>query len=112
MMKNRISLFLLTFCLLLTACGPAARPETDPFYFCSEEEFDWKIDRLIAKVSGLSDSDVFYELGVTSPFEEYYDGDGRLCAWETCIQPDVYVHMDIEDLRQGKDSVLEWVLAQ
>ena len=45
-------------------------------------------------------------------YEEYYDEDGRLYQWETCIQPDVYVHMDIEDLRQGKDTVIEWVLAQ
>ena len=52
------------------------------------------------------------EMGVAFPFEEYYDEDGRLYQWETCIQPDVYVHMDIEDLRQVKDSVLEWVLAQ
>ena len=52
------------------------------------------------------------EMGVEFPFEEYYDEDGRLYEWETCIRPDVYVHMDIEDLRQGKDSILEWVLAQ
>ena len=52
------------------------------------------------------------EMGVEFPFEEYYGEDGRLYEWETCIQPDVYVHMDIEDLRQGKDSILEWVLAQ
>ena len=52
------------------------------------------------------------EMGVGFPFEEYYDEDGRLYEWETCIQPDVYVHMDIEDFRQGRDSVLEWVLAQ
>ncbi|MDE6749562.1 MAG: S41 family peptidase [Lachnospiraceae bacterium] len=52
------------------------------------------------------------EMGVSPIFEEYYDEDGRLYEWETCIQPDVYIHMDIEDFRQGKDSVLEWVLAQ
>ena len=52
------------------------------------------------------------EMGIAPLLEEYYDEDGRLYAWETCIQPDVYVHMDIEDFRQGKDSVLEWVLAQ
>ena len=28
-MRKRICLFLLAFCLLLTACGPAAQPETD-----------------------------------------------------------------------------------
>ena len=52
------------------------------------------------------------EMGISPVYEEYYNGDGRLYEWETCIQPDVFVHMDIEDLRQGKDSVLEWVLAQ
>lgn len=52
------------------------------------------------------------ELGVTPSFEVYYDGDGKLYEWEVCIQPDVFVHMDIEDIRQGKDSVIEWVLAQ
>lgn len=52
------------------------------------------------------------EMDITPIYEEYYDEDGRLYEWETCIQPDVYVHLDIEDLRQGKDSVLEWVLAQ
>ena len=52
------------------------------------------------------------EMGVEMVYEEYYDEDGRLYQWETCIQPDVYVHMDIEDLRQGKDTVIEWVLAQ
>ena len=114
-MKKRTCLFLLAFCLLLTACGPAAQPETDadpapevsapegtlsepssvpedpaepelsqrekdwledieflreeykekhadPFYFCPEEEFDWKLDRLSAQVGALSDSDIFFEL--------------------------------------------------
>ena len=106
-MRNRIYLLLLVFCLLLTACGPAAQPESepdpapaveasateeipapeepaepelpqrekdwikdieflreayktkhvDPFYFCSEEEFDWKMDQLISKVGDLSLSD-------------------------------------------------------
>ena len=28
------------------------------------------------------------------------------------ILPDVYVYQDIEDIRQGLDSVIEWVLAQ
>ena len=44
--------------------------------------------------------------------EEHYDEDGRLYEWEYGVLPDVYVHQDIEDIRQGKDSVLEWVLAQ
>ncbi len=34
----------------------------NPFFFCSEEEFDWKMNRLIDKVGELSDSDIFYEL--------------------------------------------------
>ena len=45
-------------------------------------------------------------------YEEHYGEDGRLYPWETCIQPDVFVHKDIEDLRQGVDTVMEWVLAQ
>ena len=34
----------------------------DPFYRCKEEEFDWRMDQLAAKVGELSDSDIFYEL--------------------------------------------------
>ena len=41
-----------------------------------------------------------------------YDEDGRLYEWEDTILPDVYIHPDIEDARQGKTSALEWVLAQ
>lgn len=41
-----------------------------------------------------------------------YDEDGRLYEWENTILPDVYIHQDIEDIRQGKNSVLERVLAQ
>ena len=44
--------------------------------------------------------------------EAYYDEDGKLYPWENTVLPDVYVYQDIEDIRQGKDSVLEWVLAQ
>ena len=47
-----------------------------------------------------------------SPENVVYDEDGKLYAWENTILPDVYVYQDIEDLRRGKDSVLEWVLAQ
>lgn len=57
-------------------------------------------------------TELLTEMGVAPVFEEYYDENGRLYEWETCIQPDVYIHMDIEDFRQGKDSALEWVLAQ
>ena len=52
----------------------------------------------------------WYETGAVA--EEYYDEDGRLYPWESTILPDVFVYQDIEDLRQGKDSVIEWVLAQ
>ncbi len=34
----------------------------DPFYLCSEEEFDWKIDQLCQNVDSLSDNDIFFEL--------------------------------------------------
>ena len=44
--------------------------------------------------------------------DEYYNENGRLYPWENTILPDVYIYQDIEDIRQGKDSVLEWVLAQ
>jgi hemerythrin superfamily protein len=75
--------------------------------------------RAAGGASGLQQADLWRdstklleEMGVEMVYEEYYDEDGRLYQWETCIQPDVYVHMDIEDLRQGKDTVIEWVLAQ
>lgn len=41
-----------------------------------------------------------------------YDENGRLYEWENTILPDVYIHPDIEDARQGKTSALEWILAQ
>lgn len=44
--------------------------------------------------------------------EEQYDENGRLYPWEYTVLPDVYVSQNIEDIRQGKDSVIEWVLAQ
>lgn len=34
----------------------------DPFYYCSEEEFCWKIDRLVSNVASLSDNDIYFEL--------------------------------------------------
>lgn len=52
------------------------------------------------------------EYGVSPAFEEHYDENGRLYPWESTILPDAYVYQDIEDIRQGKDSVLQWVLAQ
>lgn len=30
--------------------------------------------------------------------------------WQNTVLPDVYVSMDVEDFRQGKDSVIEWVM--
>ena len=44
--------------------------------------------------------------------EVQYDENGKLYPWESMILPDVYVYQDIEDIRQGLDSVIEWVLAQ
>ncbi len=41
-----------------------------------------------------------------------YDEDGRLYEWENTTLPDVYIHQDIKDIRQGKNSALEWILAQ
>lgn len=41
-----------------------------------------------------------------------YDENGRLYEWKNTILPDVYIHQDIEDIRQGKNSALKWVLAQ
>ena len=40
------------------------------------------------------------------------DKKGRLYKWENTILPDVYVEQTIEDLREGRDGVMEWVLAQ
>lgn len=57
-------------------------------------------------------TELLQEMDVAPIYEEYHDEDGRIYKWKTCIQPDVYVHLDIEDVRQGKDSVLEWILAQ
>lgn len=44
--------------------------------------------------------------------DEYYDENGKLYEWENTVLPDVFVYQDIEDIRQGKDSVIEWILAQ
>lgn len=33
-----------------------------PFYLCSEEEFNWKLDQLAARVDDLSDNDIYFEL--------------------------------------------------
>ena len=55
-------------------------------------------------------SEYWYE--TEAAVDAYYDENGRLYPWESTILPDVYVYQDIEDIRQGKDSVIEWVLAQ
>ena len=34
----------------------------DPFYYCSEEEFNFKIDQLGAKLGQLSDNDIYFEI--------------------------------------------------
>ncbi|MCH5352825.1 MAG: hypothetical protein J1E06_05080, partial [Acutalibacter sp.] len=34
----------------------------DPFYYCPEEEFDFKIDQLAAKVGRLSDNEIAFEI--------------------------------------------------
>ena len=34
----------------------------DPFWCCSEEDFDWKIEHLASRVSGLTDNEIFFEL--------------------------------------------------
>ena len=41
-----------------------------------------------------------------------YDENGKLYEWENTVLPDVFIPLDIEDVRQGKDSALEWVFAQ
>ena len=47
-----------------------------------------------------------------NPENEFYDENGRLYEWENTILPDVFVSQDIEDIRQGKDSVIRWILEQ
>ncbi|WP_304583870.1 hypothetical protein [Acutalibacter muris] len=41
--------------------------------------------------------------------EPVYDDEGKLYEWENTVLPDVFVEQDIEDLRLGKDSLMEWV---
>lgn len=40
----------------------------------------------------------------------FYDENGKLYEWENTVLPDVYVSQTIEDIKAGKDSVIEWVL--
>ncbi len=44
--------------------------------------------------------------------QKYYDSTGRPYEWENTVLPDVYVPLDIKDLRQGKDSAIQWILMQ
>lgn len=46
------------------------------------------------------------------PENEFYDENGKLYEWETTVLPDVFVSQNVEDIRQGKDSVIQWVLNQ
>lgn len=41
-----------------------------------------------------------------------YDENDKLYEWEDTVLPDVYIANTIEEIRQGKDAALEWVLAQ
>ncbi len=41
-----------------------------------------------------------------------YDEEGKLYPWENTVLPDVYVSQDVEDIKAGKDSVIEWILEQ
>lgn len=34
----------------------------DPFYLCTEEEFDWKLDQLAGRLAELSDNDITFEI--------------------------------------------------
>lgn len=96
-MKKRLFSLLVLLCLLLAACGPAAQPEPDPAPELSQREKDW-----------IEDIEFLREFSV----DAYYDENGKFYEWEYTILPDVYVHQDIEDIRQGRDSVLLWVLTQ
>ena len=77
----------------------------DPFLCVMNNEFVSPHSQYSIQISNL-----WYdaETGV----ETYYDEDGKLYPWESTILPDVYIHQDIEDVRQGKDSVIKWVLTQ
>ena len=92
--------------------------EFSSFYSRSLEQEDHPTilphSQITVKISDLwrDSAELLEELDIAPIYEEYYDEAGRLYPWETCIRPDVYVHQDIECLRQGRDAVLEWVLAQ
>lgn len=44
------------------------------------------------------------------PEEHDKNPNGLPYVWQNTVLPDVYVPLDVEDLRQGKDSMVEWVL--
>lgn len=85
-----------------------ARPSVLPHSKLSVAVADLGIDNITEIYGG----ELFSGSYLAPAFEEYYNKDGRLYEWESAILPDVYVYQDVEDVRQGKDSVLEWVLAQ
>ncbi len=41
-----------------------------------------------------------------------YDRDGKLYPWENTVLPDVYLSNTLENARQGRDPVLEWIRKQ
>lgn len=41
-----------------------------------------------------------------------YDENAKLYEWENTVLPDVYIANTIENIRQGRDTALEWVLAR
>lgn len=80
----------------------------------NERRFTFPHSQLEVEVSNLwNDSATDLPLfDIDYAFKERYDETGRLYEWENTILPDVYVYQDIEDIRQGRESVMEWVLAQ
>ncbi len=46
------------------------------------------------------------------PENTYYDEGGKLYPWENTVLPDVYISQDVEDVKAGKDSVIEWIMEQ
>ena len=85
------------FHLSSSSLEPAVLPHSQIIVYISDHWFD---------------PEYLEDIDWTPVVEAYYDEDGKLYPWESTILPDVYVYQDIEDIRQGKDSVLEWVLAQ
>lgn len=80
----------------------------------TEYQFTLPHSQLVVTVpdSWMNSKEDMSAMGIDFAFEEFYGEDGKLYEWENTILPDVYVYQDIEDIRQGKDTVMEWVLAQ